>query len=106
MSRLSFLPFAWPVVGMSVLLTAACLASTAYISRLQSEGLNTEIEEQTTCCYAAQDKVWVHGPDAEPWEVYTVLADAAVMRPVDAACCASTATTEPVAPASKSTACC
>ena len=29
-----------------------------------------------TCCYAVQDKVWVDGPDGEPWEVYTVLADA------------------------------
>jgi hypothetical protein len=23
-----------------------------------------------------QDKVWVHGPGSEPWEVYTVKADA------------------------------
>jgi hypothetical protein len=23
-----------------------------------------------------QDKVWVDGPDGEPWEIYTVLADA------------------------------
>ena len=28
------------------------------------------------CCYAVQDKVWVDGPDGEPWEIYTVLADA------------------------------
>jgi hypothetical protein len=27
-------------------------------------------------CYALQDKLWVHGPGAEPWEVYTVKADA------------------------------
>ena len=27
------------------------------------------------CCYALQDKVWVDGPDGEPWEIYTVLAD-------------------------------
>ncbi len=33
-------------------------------------------EEQTTCCYAVQDKVWVDGPGGEPWEFYTVLADA------------------------------
>jgi len=46
------------------------------ITRLQAEGFDTDVEEQTTCCYAVQDKVWVHGPDAEPWEVYTVLADA------------------------------
>ena len=29
-----------------------------------------------TCCFALQDKVWVDGPDREPWEIYTVLADA------------------------------
>jgi hypothetical protein len=34
------------------------------------------VENDTTCCYAVQDKVWVHGPGAEPWEVYTVKADA------------------------------
>ena len=64
--------------------------------RLQSVGLLTDLEENTTCCFAVQDKVWVHGPDAEPWEVYTVLADAPVMHPVPAAgaaestCCSST----------------
>ena len=65
---------------------------TSAINRLQSEGLATDVEEQTTCCYAVQDKVWVHGPDGEPWEVYTVLADAPAMRliPVagdNGACC-------------------
>ncbi|MEI8241028.1 MAG: ArsI/CadI family heavy metal resistance metalloenzyme [Actinomycetota bacterium] len=60
----------------------------AAITRLQAEGLPTTVEEQTSCCYAVQDKVWVHGPDAEPWEVYTVLADAPAMAKV--------AATEPV----------
>ncbi|MEY4605999.1 MAG: hypothetical protein RLY45_759 [Actinomycetota bacterium] len=50
------------------------------ITRLRDEGLATEVEEQVTCCYAVQDKVWVHGPDGEPWEVYAVLADATAMR--------------------------
>lgn len=67
---------------------------SAAINRLQNEGMATEIEEQTTCCYAVQDKVWVHGPDQEPWEVYTVLADAPVMKLIPVAgeagnCCAS-----------------
>ena len=44
--------------------------------RLSAEGLATELEEETTCCYAVQDKVWVSDPDGAPWEVYTVLADA------------------------------
>lgn len=57
------------------------------ITRLTSEGLVTDVEDETTCCYAVQDKVWVHGPDAEPWEIYTVLADAEVMHPVESQCC-------------------
>lgn len=48
--------------------------------RLANEGLVTEVEEETTCCFAVQDKVWVTAPDGEPWEVYTVLADANVMK--------------------------
>lgn len=46
--------------------------------RLQQMGLEPEPEEQVTCCYALQDKVWVHDPDGAPWEIYTVLADSAV----------------------------
>ena len=44
--------------------------------RLADLGLRTRVENDTTCCYALQDKVWVHGPGDEPWEVYTVRADA------------------------------
>ncbi|MDA8285534.1 MAG: VOC family protein, partial [Actinomycetota bacterium] len=44
-------------------------------SRLAAAGLATVSEEQTACCYALQDKVWVDGPGGEPWEIYTVLAD-------------------------------
>jgi catechol 2,3-dioxygenase-like lactoylglutathione lyase family enzyme len=73
------------------------------ITRLQAEGLATDVEEQTTCCYAVQDKVWVHGPDSEPWEIYTVLADAPVMQKVvgegESACCAPAAETVLLEPA-------
>lgn len=44
--------------------------------RLSGEGLATATEDEVTCCYAVQDKVWVDAPDGEPWEIYTVLADA------------------------------
>ena len=44
--------------------------------RLAELGLFAQVENDTTCCYAVQDKVWVHGPGAEPWEVYAVEADA------------------------------
>ena len=47
----------------------------AEIARLADKGLFTEEELNTTCCFAAQDKVWVTGPNGERWEVYTVLAD-------------------------------
>ena len=46
------------------------------IGRLAAEGLSTEVQESTTCCFAVQDKVWVNDPDGAPWEYYTVLADA------------------------------
>jgi catechol 2,3-dioxygenase-like lactoylglutathione lyase family enzyme len=44
-------------------------------TRLTAEGLPTASEDQVSCCYAVQDKVWVDAPDGEPWEIYTVLAD-------------------------------
>jgi catechol 2,3-dioxygenase-like lactoylglutathione lyase family enzyme len=47
----------------------------AEIARLTRESLFTEEEIATTCCFAAQDKVWVTSPSGERWEVYTVLAD-------------------------------
>ena len=43
--------------------------------RLADDGLPTATEDEVACCYAVQDKVWVDGPDAEPWEIYTVLRD-------------------------------
>jgi catechol 2,3-dioxygenase-like lactoylglutathione lyase family enzyme len=47
----------------------------AEIARLAGEGLFTDEEMGTTCCFATQDKVWVTGPAGEKWEVYAVLAD-------------------------------
>jgi len=80
---------------------------TAATERLAEAGLATRSEDQTTCCYAVQDKVWVTGPGDEPWEVYTVTGDA---RPDlegetdlersevagDGTCCATASRTEPV----------
>jgi catechol 2,3-dioxygenase-like lactoylglutathione lyase family enzyme len=45
-------------------------------TRLSAEGLATATEDEVSCCFAVQDKVWVDAPDGEPWEIYTVLADA------------------------------
>jgi catechol 2,3-dioxygenase-like lactoylglutathione lyase family enzyme len=68
---------------------------TAATQRLKDAGLATFEENDTSCCYALQDKVWVHGPGQEPWEVYTVKADADVLdKAEDSVCCASGAADE------------
>jgi catechol 2,3-dioxygenase-like lactoylglutathione lyase family enzyme len=72
-------------LGVEVETTDAVAAAA---TRLAGEGLPTLEENDTSCCYAVQDKVWVHGPGAEPWEVYVVKADAAAMSPAqDSDCC-------------------
>jgi hypothetical protein len=79
--------------------------------RLSEAGLAPAVEEETTCCYAVQDKVWVNGPGGEPWEIYTVLADAPVpevgrssQAPGEAACC--TPDSSPVALSVGARTCC
>lgn len=85
-------------LGIEVDSTDAVQAAT---TRLAEEGLATDVEAGTTCCYATQDKVWVTGPGGERWEVYTVLADSATFGTgpasadgEDGVCCASTAATD------------
>jgi catechol 2,3-dioxygenase-like lactoylglutathione lyase family enzyme len=61
-------------------------------SRFKAAGLDTKTEDNTTCCYALQDKVWVEDPDGNMWEVFVVKGDAATMQDdpheAGAACCA------------------
>jgi catechol 2,3-dioxygenase-like lactoylglutathione lyase family enzyme len=44
----------------------------AAIARFKAAGLNLFTEENTDCCYALQDKVWVTDPDGNRWEVFVV----------------------------------
>jgi catechol 2,3-dioxygenase-like lactoylglutathione lyase family enzyme len=60
-------------LGVEVASTDEVTAATA---RLAGAGLDTATEDQVTCCFAVQDKVWVDDPGGAPWEIYTVLADA------------------------------
>ncbi len=60
--------------------------------RLQKAGLATFDEMDTTCCYARQDKIWVHDPDGTPWEVFATHEDVDQHEPSRAlagerACC-------------------
>lgn len=57
--------------------------------RWQRVGLVTRDEMQTSCCYAKQDKTWVHDPDGNEWEVFVVLEDNLPEAPPSASCCAS-----------------
>ncbi|MFJ9411174.1 ArsI/CadI family heavy metal resistance metalloenzyme [Streptomyces sp. NPDC101393] len=81
----------------------------AAISRLKDAGLATFEENDTSCCYALQDKVWVHGPGKEPWEVYVVKADADQLGKSDVrngdTCCRSEPPADEPAPAAAGCAC-
>ena len=41
--------------------------------RLAAAGIATTFEENVTCCYAVQNKVWSSDPDGNKWEIYIVL---------------------------------
>ena len=72
-------------LGVEVETPAEVAAATA---RLAADGLPTRTEQDTACCYAVQDKVWVTGPGTEPWEVYVVKADSdTLVKAADSACC-------------------
>jgi len=47
----------------------------AATERLRAAGLENSVEDQTTCCYAKQNKVWAIEPDGIRWEWYRVIED-------------------------------
>jgi catechol 2,3-dioxygenase-like lactoylglutathione lyase family enzyme len=77
--------------GIQVASTEDVLEATR---RFAAAGLKTLSEQDTACCYALQDKVWVEDPDGNSWEVFVVKTDAPVMRETRSACCAPTMASE------------
>lgn len=75
------------------------VASTEDVAAMREKwtgaGLVTRDEMQTNCCYALQDKTWVHDPDGNQWEAFVVLEDNLAESP---ACCTTAVTREAVAP--------
>lgn len=59
-------------LGLQVTSTGDVLATR---ERWAEAGLVTRDEMDTNCCYARQDKTWVHDPDGNEWEVFVVLED-------------------------------
>jgi catechol 2,3-dioxygenase-like lactoylglutathione lyase family enzyme len=59
-------------------------------TRFKEAGLTTKTEDDTECCYALQDKVWIEDPDGNAWEVFVVKGDSNVMerRATKGGCCA------------------
>lgn len=59
--------------------------------RLAAAGLETEMQEEKTCCFARQNKVVTHDPNGIMWEWYRVLEDSPTFggKPAaEQACCA------------------
>lgn len=71
--------------GIQLKSTAAVQSET---ERFKTLGWITEVEEQQTCCYAVQDKVWLTDPDGNRWELFVVTHyDSAKRDDKDTACC-------------------
>ena len=67
------------------------VASTDDVLRMRERwaeaGLITRDEMQTDCCYAIQDKTWVHDPDGNEWEAFVVLQDNLPEKVAEGAVC-------------------
>ena len=77
--------------------------------RFKRSGLPTFAEENTACCYAVQDKVWVEDPDGNMWEVFVVKGDSPNMREGEqSTCCVpgSTVGQDDLVPLGTKRACC
>ena len=57
--------------------------------RWADSGLVTRDEMDTNCCYANQNKTWVHDPDGNEWEAFVVLEDNLVSQSRSESCCAT-----------------
>jgi catechol-2,3-dioxygenase len=45
-------------------------AVIAMSERFKGAGIAILDEMNTTCCYAVQDKIWIHDPEGNAWEVF------------------------------------
>ncbi|WP_251552077.1 ArsI/CadI family heavy metal resistance metalloenzyme [Neobacillus muris] len=69
----------------------------AHKNRLEQSGVLSQYDEiNTTCCYAVQDKFWVHDPDGNEWEFFYTKSDAATFSENATACCTQEPSTEQV----------
>ncbi len=70
-------------------------AVAAWEQRLREQGIADSVQENVTCCFARQDKVWFTDPDGNSWEVFTVHEQLAVEGPLaTTGCCVAKPTEE------------
>jgi catechol 2,3-dioxygenase-like lactoylglutathione lyase family enzyme len=59
-------------LGVEVFEDADVAAAT---ERLKNAGMAELVEDEQTCCYATQNKVWSTDPQGMRWEWYKIIAD-------------------------------
>jgi uncharacterized glyoxalase superfamily protein PhnB len=59
-------------LGVEVFEDADVHAAT---ERLKAAGMADRVEDEQTCCYATQNKVWTSDPQGMRWEWYRVIED-------------------------------
>ena len=47
----------------------------AAVERFETAGITEKVQEDTTCCFARQSKVWSKDPQGMRWEWYTIKED-------------------------------
>ena len=45
------------------------------LKRLSREGIVDDVQHETTCCHATQEKIWSREPDGLRWEWYRIVDD-------------------------------
>ena len=56
-------------------------------NRMSAVEIPVRAEENVTCCYAVQTKVWIADPDGNKWEAYVVLDNDAARSSDESNCC-------------------
>jgi catechol 2,3-dioxygenase-like lactoylglutathione lyase family enzyme len=75
-----------PVAHFGIQVKSTDAVGTA-ADRLRDAGLETAVEDNVSCCYAYQHKVWATDPDGNKWEVYVVLDNNGAQHQSSSACC-------------------
>ena len=74
-------------------------------ARLGELGIVEQAQENVTCCFARQDKVWFSDPDGNNWEVFFVHEQLPVDGSLEATGCCTPKTGEATEPAAHACGC-